>query len=343
MLADIPAAHEAIDAVYTVRAGKFRRYHGEGWRQLFDIETQAKNVRDAIWVLVGVWQSYWLIRKLSPTVIFTRGGYVSVPVALGGRLNGVPYITHDSDSMPSLANRVIARWASLHVVALPAELYPYPRAKTVTVGIPVSGAFQPATSKIQHEYQQELGFGQYRHMLLVTGGGNGADELNRMVAMAVPQLLHRFPDLVVVHVAGRALEAGVREMYEHLLEPADQHRVVVKSFVTDLHRYSAAADVIVARGGATALAEFAVQGKACIVVPAKQLVWQEHHARTLAEHGALIALSEDDSKANGSLGNAVAELLLDGRKRQELARNLAKLAQPDAAHRLAMLLLEQSK
>jgi UDP-N-acetylglucosamine--N-acetylmuramyl-(pentapeptide) pyrophosphoryl-undecaprenol N-acetylglucosamine transferase len=119
-LADIPAADPHIDEVFTVRAGKFRRYHGEGWRQLLDIDTQLKNVRDAILVLIGLWQSFWLVRRLQPQVIFSRGGFVSVPVSLGGWLNHVPYITHDSDSMPSLANRLIARWAHLHAVALPA-------------------------------------------------------------------------------------------------------------------------------------------------------------------------------------------------------------------------------
>src|SRR5215471_5576967 len=69
-LADIPAAHPAIDEVFMVRAGKFRRYSGEGWRQLFDVATQAKNIRDAFRVLVGIWQSYRLMRKLRPAIIF---------------------------------------------------------------------------------------------------------------------------------------------------------------------------------------------------------------------------------------------------------------------------------
>src|SRR5690348_4483700 len=57
-LTDLPASHPAIDAVYSVRAGKFRRYRSEGWRQLFDFRTQALNLRDALWVLIGIWQSY---------------------------------------------------------------------------------------------------------------------------------------------------------------------------------------------------------------------------------------------------------------------------------------------
>ena len=118
-LADIPAADPNIDAVYAVQAGKFRRYHGEGWRQLLDLKMWFLNIRDAFYVLIGIWQSWRLMKRLRPDVIFSRGGFVSVPVALGGKFNGVPYITHDSDSIPSLANRLIARWAAVHAVALP--------------------------------------------------------------------------------------------------------------------------------------------------------------------------------------------------------------------------------
>jgi len=101
-LLDILSEDPNIDEVLTVRAGKFRRYNGEGWKQLLDIPTQAKNIRDAIYVLIGTWQSFWLLRKLKPSVLFTRGGFVSVPVALGAVLNRIPYVTHDSDSIPSL-------------------------------------------------------------------------------------------------------------------------------------------------------------------------------------------------------------------------------------------------
>src|ERR1044072_2420958 len=63
-LGDVPAADKNIDRMYTVRAGKFRRYHGEGWRQLLDVTTLLKNLRDVVYVLVGIWQSFWLLGKI---------------------------------------------------------------------------------------------------------------------------------------------------------------------------------------------------------------------------------------------------------------------------------------
>lgn len=343
VLLDIPAKHPAVDEVYAVRAGKFRRYHGEGWRQLLDLETQWLNIRDAFLVLVGIWQSFWLIKQLRPAIIFTRGGYVSVPVALGGKLNGAPYITHDSDSTPSLANRIIAKWAVAHAVALPKELYPYPASKTVMVGIPVSGDYLPVDTILQHKYREEIGLSAYNKLLFVTGGGNGADQLNKIVAENTAALLQRYEDLAIVVLAGRTHEEKLSRQFDALLSHHDRKRVVVKGFVTDLYRYSGAADVVVGRAGASSLAEFAVQRKACIIIPSKQLAWQVHHARTLADQHAIIDLAEKDVANPGRFADEVADLLDHADKRMHLAASLGELARPDAANALAMLLLDKMR
>ncbi|MEO8104815.1 MAG: UDP-N-acetylglucosamine--N-acetylmuramyl-(pentapeptide) pyrophosphoryl-undecaprenol N-acetylglucosamine transferase, partial [Candidatus Saccharibacteria bacterium] len=250
-LADIPAQSSDIDVVRLVRAGKFRRYHGEGLRQLLDLPTVYKNLRDIGYIVIGIIQSWWIVRQIRPNIIFTRGGFVSVPVAIGGLLNRVPYITHDSDSTPSLANRIIAPWARLHTVALPEELYPYPRQKTFTVGVPVSKDYQPVTGQLLAQYRHDIGLLKTQQLVLITGGGNGSDGLNQAVIANAGYLLKRHPDLVLVHIAGRSLAASVKKSYEGTLDDSQRKRVHVKSFISDLHRYSAVADVIIARGGAT--------------------------------------------------------------------------------------------
>lgn len=340
-LADIPAQDPNIDEIYSVRAGKFRRYHGEGLRQLLDIKTVLLNIRDLFYIAAGIAQSYWLLRRLKPQVIFTRGGYVSVPVALGGKLRGIPYLTHDSDSTPSLANRLIARWATLHAVALPKELYPYPANKTVTVGVPVNQAYQPVTPTTQHRFRHELGLDQAMQVLLVTGGGNGARMLNNAVVDNSAYLLKRYPKLHIVHIAGRALQAETEQAYSTVLDKETLERVKVEGFTTNLHVYSGAADIVIARGGATNLAEFAIQGKACIIVPSKQLIWNVKNTEALAERHAVVKLTEDQAEQERRLATVVGELLDDDAKRQRLATELSSLARPDAAKDLAMVVLEQ--
>ena len=341
-LADIPAQDKNIDKVYTIRAGKFRRYHGLGWRQSFDVKTLVLNVRDLAYIITGFLQSLRLMRAVRPAVIFTRGGFVSVPVALAGKLCGVPYITHDSDSTPSLANRMIAPWACVHAVALPAELYPYPPAKTVTTGVPIDEHYKPVTNSDRLANRQSVGLPANGKLLLITGGGNGAHALNQIIAINARALLARFSDLTIVHIAGRSLEQAVTAKYDGLLAvPNHRARVLVKGFVPDLYKYSAAADVIIARGGATNLAEFAAQAKACIIIPSPQLAWNVKNAQVLAERRAVVVLAEPQAQQQGRLVKTITELLANPQKRNELATTLQQYSYPDAAYQLASILIEQ--
>jgi UDP-N-acetylglucosamine--N-acetylmuramyl-(pentapeptide) pyrophosphoryl-undecaprenol N-acetylglucosamine transferase len=339
-LADIPAADPNIDAVYSVWAGKLRRYADEGWRQWLHVRTQLLNLRDIARVIYGIWQSYWLVRRLKPDVVFTRGGFVSVPVAFGARLNGVPYITHDADSIPSLANRLIASGAIKHAVALPAELYPYPAAKTVVVGVPVHKNYELVTEALRAEYRKKLKVPAKAKMVFLTGGGNGARALNHAMLANARYLLTTFKDLVIVHVAGRALEAETKQAYDALNLGESRKRVVVRGFVSDSYRYSGAADIIIARGGATSLAEFALQRVACLIVPSKQLGWNVKNAEVLAREDAVVSLHEEQAEQPERLGRVIGELLEDDKRRQKLAHKLAVYARPNATHDLAQVVLD---
>lgn len=343
-LADIPAHDPNIDAVYTVFAGKFRRYHGEGWRQILDIPTLFKNARDGLYTVIGVIQSWRLMGQLHPDILFSRGAFVSVPVALGAALRRIPYITHDSDPLPSLANRIIAPWARLHAVALPADLYPYPPAKTITTGIPLSKDFVPVTPELKKRYRAELKIPEAAQMVFVIGGGLGSQRVNRAVIEAMPHLLRDFRKLQFVHVVGRANEAEVGDQYAAELSQSEQSRVRVLGFISDVYRYSGAADVVITRAGATNLAEFALQAKACIVIPSPFLVGghQLRNAQYLAEQGAAVVIDEADLAADSNrLTKQVAQLLREPAKCAQLSAKLATFAKPTATSDLAELILKQ--
>lgn len=342
--ADLPRQHPAIDKVYAIRAGKFRRYHSMGVRQLFDIPTVAKNIRDLFLFGIGIVQSYFLLLRLKPDAILMKGGYVGAPVGLAAALLHIPYVTHDSDAIPGLANRIVARWARLHAVALPKEIYPYPPEKTVIVGVPVQGEFQPVTPALQAQYKQEIGLEGYNRVLFVTGGGQGSIRLNKAVIEVMPALLEQYPDMAVVHLAGRSQEKIVRAAYDKVLSQAEQERISVKGFISGLHKYSGAADVIVTRAGATTLAEFAVQHKACVIVPNPFLTGghQLKNAQVLADRHAAVCVPEQqldtDPKA---LETAISQLMSNADERSELAKQLGKLAHPGASKELAMVLLKE--
>ncbi len=343
-LGDIPAQDTNIDQVYVVRAGKFRRFHGEGLRQLLDVPTILKNIRDVFFVIIGIYQSWRLMRHIKPDVVFSRGGFVSVPVAIGAKLRGVPYITHDSDLIPSLANRLIARWAKLHAVAYKEELYPYPADKTVTTGIPLNKYFKPVTSELQKNYRDQLSIPHQSKLVFIIGGGLGSQEVNSAVAEAVPHLLEDFQDLYVIHAAGRNNFIELQRKYDQTVTDTDRQRLQVHDFISDVYKYSGAADIIVTRAGATNLAEFAMQGKACIVIPSSFLAGghQLKNAEYLAEQGAALVLGPDDLIADPNrLSRYITDLLKEPAKRKKLQTEFVKLAQPNATHQIAKLILEQ--
>lgn len=345
-LGDIPAQYPDIDRVYTVRAGKFRRYHGEGLGQLLDVRTWLLNIRDAGYVLAGVYQSWRLLRELKPGTIFIKGGFVGVPVGLAAAWLRIPYVTHDSDAVPGLANRIIGRWADRHAVALPSELYAYPPAKTVTTGIPLRQEFVPVSAKLQRQYRASLGLPAKAKVLFIIGGGLGAQRVNEAVANAVPHLLGEFPDLYVIHAVGRANEAAMQKLYYQKLPAVERGRLQIHSYIDNVYVYSGAADLVITRAGATNLAEFALQGKACVVVPSPFLAGghQLKNARYLADQGAAIVLDEADLTADPNrLASQVSGLLRAAGQRQQLAAGLAKFAKPDATRELADLILDELK
>lgn len=345
-LADIPQQHPAIDTVYSVRAGKFRRYHGEGWKQILDVKTFAKNVRDAVYVVIGFWQARKLLKQIQPSVIFIKGGFVGVPVGLAAVTRKIPFITHDSDAIPGLANRIIARWADIHAVALPESLYSYPQDKTVSTGIPLRSEFVPVTAELKQTYRKSLDLPIAAPVLLVIGGGLGSQRINGAVGQALPYVLQEYPDLYLLHAVGRGNEPYMSQLYAGALTESQLKRVQVLEFVTDVYRYSGSADIIVTRAGATNLAEFALQGKACVVVPSPFLTGghQLKNANALAERNAAIVLDETSLLEDPNrLAKLLSEMLKNKQQIRDLGTSLHELAKPHATRDIAQLLLKYTQ
>jgi len=344
-LGDIAAKNPVFDEAYTVHAGKFRRYHGEGLlRQLLDLPTMFKNARDAVYVLMGLHESRKLLKRLQPDVIFVKGGFVGVPLGLAAARLHLKYVTHDSDAIPGLANRIIARWARVHAVALPPELYDYPADRTVMTGIPLQAEFQPVNAKLQQTYRHELKLPPKAKVLFAIGGGLGSQRVNQALASVMPHLIRQFPDLYVLQAAGRGNQADINRIYEKELSEAEQGRVKTYGFIDDVYRYSGAADVIITRAGATNLAEFALQGRACVVVPSPFLAGghQLKNAQYLAEQQAAVVINERELLEDPNrLARAVSDLIDQPDRQKQLAEQLSHFAKPKATAELAGLILEQ--
>lgn len=341
-LIDIPKNNQAIDELVTVRAGKFRRYHGEGLLQMLDIKTLLKNTRDFFYVIAGFIQSYRMLGRVKPKVIFIKGGFVGVPVGLAAALRGIPYITHDSDAVPGLANRIIARWAMQHAVALPIEHYPYPPAKTVTVGVPIADAYiTPVTKKSLSAWRSTLGLADASPVICVTGGGNGSTLINGAVIQIAQSLIARYKKIHILHIVGRGHGNAVNEAYVQALGGASE-QVTVKEFVSDLYRYTGVADLVIARAGANTIADLGAQRKAAIIIPNPKLTGghQTKNAHILSEEHAIEAISESKVREDPDLLLKVVSGLLDRPEaRQDLADRLHTATILNATDRITELLV----
>lgn len=340
VLADVAGDNSVFNESYFVSAGKFRRYHSDGLKQIFDLKTQYLNIRDLFKVFIGFMQSYRLLRKIKPEIVFSRGGFVIVPVCLAAKFKHIPYITHDSDSIPSLANRIIAPWAKMHFVALPKETYSYNQDITVMTGIPIKKNFIPVTEKLKLEYRKKISVPEKSKVLFITGGGQGATTLNDITTQIVPNLVAEFSDLRVIHLTGRNHQDKAKAFYD---ENGLSTNVKVIDFTNELHLYSGAADIIVTRAGATTLAECAIQGKACILIPSSYLVagHQLENAKTLESAGAVKVVTDVDAEQDpNKVAKIISKLFKNPNEIKDLEKAITKFAVADAAGDIASRLLK---
>jgi UDP-N-acetylglucosamine--N-acetylmuramyl-(pentapeptide) pyrophosphoryl-undecaprenol N-acetylglucosamine transferase len=336
---DIAQTNQLIQESYAVSAGKFRRYYSKSkLAQIFDIKTNLLNARDAFRVARGYRQSLKLLRNMRPDVVFIKGGFVAVPVGKACAKLGIPYLTHDSDTVPGLANRLIAKNAFLHTVGMPKEFYDYPPDKTEVVGIPLAKEYTFITPELLQQYRNYLKLPQDAQVIFVTGGSLGAQRLNMYMGLAAPDLLGANPKLHIIHQVGK----GNLGTYNNV--PAElRSRIQEAEYFSEMFYYSGAADVVVSRAGATTIAEFALQGKAIILVPNPYLTsgHQLTNAKRLSESGAAEVIHESNlDKDYTELTIALKALVENDSARQALATHLHALAHPDAAQRLAEILFE---
>ncbi len=266
-----------------------------------------------------------------------KGGYVGLPVGLAASLLRIPYITHDSDAKASLTNSLVGKWAVHNMTGSAKEYYRYKQHKIIKVGVPVSDKYQPVNSNTKINFRKELNIPIDAKMILITGGSLGATEINKAFVSIYQKILNRYEKLYIAHQVGR----GKLEIYDGK-EITDQ--MEVKEFFKNMYQYSGAADLIITRASATALAELEVQGKPVIVVPNPNLSGghQIINGNEILKNKAGLVVSESDLIKNPEiLLNAIFRILDDNKLAKELSDNISKLAVSDAAIETAKILLKQ--
>lgn len=331
----------------TVAAGKLRRYHGVPlWKQLLDIPTLVLNIRDIFLIGVGIFQSIWQLLRFRPTVVFTKGGFVCLPVGIAAHLLRKPLIIHDSDPHPGLTNRVLAKWADYIATGAPIENYPYDKARTSYTGIPVAQSFQRITAEEQAVLKQQVMRDANRPLVVVTGGGLGAERINLAMLTIAPELLHQ--GLEVIHIAGAAHGDTVMESVGQALPQDLRPYYQVKAFVApdEMATFLKAADLVISRSGATTMAELAALGKATILIPSPYLTGghQLKAAKIFGDASAAIVVQEQTLVTQPQLfAERIVAAATYVPQREILEKNILSLAKPQAAADVAALIEKATK
>ena len=274
-----------------------------------------------------------LIKQLHPDVVLGMGGFPSIPVTLAASRSRLPLVLHEQNANLSLAQRIPLRWADVLALGLPLRGR-QPSVRTELVGHPVRaelqelGALDADARAVERDAaRKRLGLDPTAATLLVFGGSLGSVPLNERVPTAP------FGDAVqVLHLCGAGREDVVRAAWERA-----GRRAVVLGYLETIQDAYAAADVAVARSGASTVAELAVTGLPSVLVPLPTLRRgdQEANARVLERAGGATVILQSDPRFVEAVGAEVSRLLGDDRARVAMATAARSVARPDAAERLA--------
>lgn len=279
----------------------------------------------ALWTLVrSTLAARRLVHELGAAAVVGTGGYVSAPAVLGAALARVPALLVEPNAVAGLANRWLSRWAAEAAVAFESTIAGLRCPATVT-GVPVRAAFAALPAEAPTT-------GPLR--LLVLGGSQGAQQLNRTVPAALAAAARRpggLPEVSVLHQAGPSKVDDAAAAYEEAGQHRETSGAEIVPFIADTAAALGAAHLVISRSGAITSAEICTAGRASVLVPLTAAAGhQRHNAEALAAAGAAVVLPGERLTAD-ELGDVLAALLTDRPRLAAMGRAARRLARPGAA------------
>ena len=311
---------------------------------LRDPQSRLSLVGAAFALPIAVLQVLWTMLRTRPRAILTAGGLVSLPVALAGGISGVPLVLWDGDAIPGRVNRLLSRFARRVAVTFPEEASYFPAAKVVLTGNPVHRQvleWTPATARAR------LDLPENDAVVLVSGGSQGAEAINRALFGALPRLLAR---AFVVHLAGEKHLADANARARSLAQDLAARYRPYGFLEEEMGAALSAADLVVGRAGSGTIYDALAVGRPLVVIPFEAAAsgHQLANARSAVAAGAAALLRESELDPD-RLAAVVIGLLNDpgrlGRMRQAalsagkpdaavvIAREVLALAQPRAGRK----------
>ena len=264
-----------------------------------------------------------ILRRFRPQLVFGVGGYVTGPVLLAAKVMGIPVCIHEQNSVPGLANRMVAHLADRVFLSIPC-VYRFPERKTVLVGNPVRREIRAAAGRRTSDNGRET-------HILILGGSQGAHRVNMLVTEAARQVSEKLGGRVYfTHQTGRTDLEEVRARYDRL-----GLRAEVCDFFTDMAEVYRRADLAVSRAGATTLAELAVMGLPAILLPYPFAADNHQQSNgTYYEDGGAARMFLEKDLAGEKLAGEILHLVENPDELRQMSGRMKALAKPDAAERI---------
>ncbi|MEK4699890.1 undecaprenyldiphospho-muramoylpentapeptide beta-N-acetylglucosaminyltransferase [Solibacillus sp. FSL R7-0668] len=301
---------------HSIASGKLRRYFS------------MQNFTDPFKVLMGIGQAFSIIKKVKPSVIFSKGGFVSVPVVIAAKLANIPVVVHESDVTPGLANKIALPFAS-HIFTVFKETVKHlPNDKATCTGSIIRQQLFEGNRERGLAY---CGFTADKKVLLIMGGSLGSVVINEAVRENLTQLRERYQ---IIHLCGKG-------NVNPSLEGLEGYRQF--EYVTDeLPNLLYAADFIVSRAGSNSIFEFLALHKPMLLIPlsaAKSRGDQILNARLFKQQGFAHVLDED-TMTNASFYKAVALLAANA---DEMIDKMLDVEQPKTPAEMVSLITQYEK
>jgi len=297
--------------------------HGVGFARL---------PRNLLLLARGVWASRSILAEFKPDVLFFTGGYVAVPMALAGRKTAS--LLYVPDVEPGLALKTLARFAT-RITLTASESKPFFtfRTDSVVTGYPVRPELTKWTQKAA---RTALGLKSKLPILLVLGGSKGAHSINLALREQLAQLLEQ---MEIIHISGESDWATVEAFSNDLPKDLSKRYHVYPYLHDEMGAALTVADLVVSRAGASILGEYPRFGLPAILVPyPHSWRYQKVNAEMLAKSGGALVI--EDAKIKSGLYLTIEKLLESPEKLAGMHQAMQGLDVPDAAHRIAVQLVE---
>ena len=269
-----------------------------------------------------------LLRREKADVVLGMGGFTSLPPCKAARALGLRSYVHDSNAMPGKSNRLTARWCTGVLVGMKEAVQHFPGSTCAVVGTPVRDEIRNLPT--QEEARARLNLPQDKPVVLVTGGSQGAKNLNSLLIESAKA----DPGVHYLVIAGRIDFERVNAL------AGGAPNITVLGFCADMPAAYAAADGVIARSGASTLTELSLIGKACLLVPYPYAAddHQTHNARAFSDHGAAVLIQQADLSID-KVHDFVHNTVMNPEARTAMEEAMRQLSRPNAAEDIAKTIL----